>query len=175
MAERTEEFIRLFAASQRRIYGLVAAMVPRGADADDVFQEVSASLWQKFDDFTPGTDFAAWGLRFARLLVLKHYEKQRRWGRVVFDDDVLEQIADETTTALAKLDHRQEALRDCLARLPAHSRQLLDARYDSGLKTCQEVAHRVGRSVQSVYKALSRIHELLLECIEKALATGRNA
>jgi hypothetical protein len=29
--------------------------------------------------------------------------------------------------------------------------------------------------VQSVYKALSRIHELLLECIEKALATGRNA
>lgn len=172
MAERTEEFIRLFAANQRRIYGLVATMVPNMADADDVFQEISTSLWKKFDEFEPGTDFAAWALCFARFMVLKHYEKQRRRGCVVFDDEVLALIADDTTVEIAKLDHRHEALHGCLQQLPDHSRQLLNARYESGLKTCQEVADHVGRSLQSVYKALSRIHELLLRCIEKVLSAG---
>ena len=46
--DRTEEFVRLFATNQRRIYGFVASIVPRSADADDVFGEISASLWKKF-------------------------------------------------------------------------------------------------------------------------------
>ena len=51
MADRNEDFMRLFSANQRRIYGFVAAMIPRTADVDDVFQEVSMSLWRKFEDF----------------------------------------------------------------------------------------------------------------------------
>ena len=169
-AENTEEFIRLFAANQRRIYGLVASMVPNAADADDVFQEISASLWRKFHEFEPGTDFAAWGLRFAKYAVLKHYESQRRRGRVVFNADVLELIADDATLAIATLDRRQEALRRCVQKLPSHSRLLLDTRYHSGLRTCQQVADHVGRSVDAVYKALSRIHDSLLRCIENVLS-----
>ena len=169
-AARTEEFVRAFAANQRRIYGLVAALIPHPSDADDVFQDVSASLWQKFDEFQPGTDFAAWGLQFAKYAVLKHYEKRRRQGQVALADDVLELIAADAALAIPQMDRRQEALRGCLQKLPQRSRLLLRARYDSGLKTCREVADRVGRSVEAIYKALGRIHGLLLRCIQKSLA-----
>jgi RNA polymerase sigma-70 factor (ECF subfamily) len=169
MADRNEDFMRLFSANQRRIYGFVAAMIPRTADVDDVFQEVSMSLWRKFEDFEPGTDFAAWAIQFARFLVLKHYEKQRQLGRVVFDDELLNLIADQSVTATEKLDGRIEALRDCLQKLPRRSRELLNLRYDAGLKTCREVAGHVDRSVDATYKALSRIHDKLMQCIERAL------
>jgi len=169
-AERTEEFIRLFVANQRRIYGLVAAMVPNAADADDVFQDVSTKLWQKFHEFEPGTDFAAWGLQFARYTVLKHHEQRRRNGQLAFGDDVLEMIADETCEVIPELNRRQQALRECVQKLPEHSRRLLAERYESGLKTCREVGESLGRSVEAVYKALSRLHESLLRCIEKTLA-----
>lgn len=169
-AARTEDFIRLFAVNQRRIYGLVAAMVPNAADADDVFQEVSARLWQKFDEFQPGTDFAAWGLQFAKFAVLKHYEQRRRRGQPAFGDELLELIAEDACRAIPDLDRRQRALRGCVQKLPDHSRRLLAERYESGLKTCQAVAERLGRSVDAVYKSLSRLHESLLRCIEKTLA-----
>lgn len=168
--DRTEEFIRLFAANQRRIYGFVAAMVPNADDADDVFQNVSAGLWQKFDRFEPGTNFAAWGLQFARYAVLKYFETQRRRKRLVFADEVLELVADEATAANKELDRRHEALRSCIERLPDRSRELVRVRYEAGVGTCKEVACRVDRSVEAVYKALSRIHQRLLECVERVLA-----
>jgi len=168
--DRTEEFIRLFAANQRRIYGFVAAMVPNADDADDVFQNISAGLWQKFDRFEPGTNFAAWGLQFARYAVLKHFETQRRRKRLVFADEVLELVADEATAANKELDPRHEALRSCIERLPARSRELVRVRYEAGVGTCKEVARRLDRSVEAVYKALSRIHQRLLECVERVLA-----
>lgn len=169
-ADKTEEFLRLFAACQRRIHGLVVAMVPHTADAEDVFQTVSTSLWQKFDEFQPGTDFAAWALRFTRYAVLKHYEKLRRRGNLVFDEQLLDTLADDATRAVRQIDRRQEALHGCLKRLPEHARTLLRMRYESGLKSCREVAERLGRSVEGVYKALGRIHEQLLRCIRGALS-----
>jgi RNA polymerase sigma-70 factor (ECF subfamily) len=169
--DRTEEFIRLFAVNQRRIYGFVAAIVPRAVEADDVFQNISAGLWQNFHRFEKGTDFLAWSLQFARFAILKYYRSQRQLGRLVFSDEVLESLADEAATASDEIDRRLEALRGCLQQLPQRSRELIELRYESQLVSCREVAARVGRSVEGVYKALRRIHTLLLQCVERALAT----
>ena len=168
-SERNEEFIRLFAAHHRRIYGFVVAMVPNAADADDVFQDVSTKLWQKFHEFRPGTNFAAWGLQFAKYTVLKYYERKRRYGQLAFDSDVVELLVEDTISVIPELDRRQQALRDCIQKLPEHSRRLLAARYASGLRTCRDVANHLGRSLEAVYKVLSRLHESLLRCIEESL------
>ena len=58
-----EEFTRLLLENQKRIWGLVLSLVPRGSDADDVMQETCAVLWRKFDQFEAGTNFGAWALR----------------------------------------------------------------------------------------------------------------
>jgi RNA polymerase sigma-70 factor (ECF subfamily) len=125
MAGKTDQFVRLFAANQRRIYGFITVMVPKATEADDVFQEVSVGLWRKFDGFTPGTDFVAWALQFARYAVLKHYEAQRRKNRLVFQGDVLDALVDEATIATGDADRRHEALRRCLDKLPQRSRELV--------------------------------------------------
>ena len=175
MSNQHEAFVRIFAANQRRIHAFIMMLVPRAADADDVFQEVSLELWRKFDSFTIGTDFVAWANQFSRYLVLKHFAKQRRLGRLVFDERVLELLATEAASATTHADDRLDALRHCLEKLPAKSKSLLAMRYESGLKTCREVAARLGRSADAVYKALSRLHDSLLECVEGRLAAQQLA
>lgn len=173
MSDRNEVFVRVFAANQRRIHAFIMALVPRLADADDIFQEVSLELWRKFDTFTVGTDFVAWANQFSRYFVLKHFAKQRRLGRLVFDEQLLEILAGEAASATIRADDRLDALRVCLEKLPPKSRTLLAMRYESGLKTCRDVAARLGRSADAVYKALSRLHDALLACIEGQLAAAR--
>ncbi len=166
---KTESFMALFLANQRRIYGLIASLVPHAADADDLLQETAASLWRKFDEFEQGTDFAAWALRFARFTVLKFYERQRTRGVVVFDDALVRTLCDEAAAARTEVDARHEALRRCVARLPEKSRLLVELRYEPGA-TALAVAQRLGQSVPALYKALNRIHHALLKCIEERLA-----
>ena len=166
---QTETFMALFLANQRRFYGLIASLVSNASDADDLLQETAASMWRKYDEFEPGTDFAAWGLRFARFAVLKFFERQRTQGVVVFDNALVRTLCDEAATARAEVDGRHDALRRCLAQLPEKSRGLVELRYQPGA-TVGTVALRVGLSVAAVYKALNRIHHALLKCVEQRLA-----
>ena len=59
--ETIQAFSRLLVANQRRIYGFILTLVHDRSAAEDILQDVSALLWQKYDKFEPGTDFAAWG------------------------------------------------------------------------------------------------------------------
>lgn len=170
----TEQFMRLFLASQRRFYGLILSLVPNVSDADDLLQETSALMWQKFGQFTPGTDFAAWGLRFARNVVLNYHKRRRTAGRVTFSDDLLESLADEVAAVEPEIDRRHDALRGCLSKLPVRARALIEMRYEHDA-TCHSVAERLGKSVQSVYKALGRTHDALVQCVERALSAEGHA
>ena len=51
--DRTAEFVGLLLQHQRRIHGYIATMLTNWADADEVLQETSIVLWQKFDEFQP--------------------------------------------------------------------------------------------------------------------------
>jgi DNA-directed RNA polymerase specialized sigma24 family protein len=80
-----EQFMRLFLTNQRRFYGLILSLVTNPTDADDILQEVSVRMWQKYCEFKPGTDFAAWGLRFARFEAMNFLKTRRRAGSIVFN------------------------------------------------------------------------------------------
>ena len=54
--------------------------------------------------------------------------------------------------AMGSLDLRLESLGDCYRKLTEDDRQLLTARYRSGL-TVEQIAAEMGRSVHSVYRA----------------------
>src|SRR5215468_5020000 len=111
-------FLRLFLQNQRRIYAYVLTLLPNRADADDVFQEASLVLWDKFDHAAPPDDFAAWGCRIAYFKVLD-FRKRKQRGRVLFSQQMLERVAEtalEQADAL-QLDERREALSGCLAKL----------------------------------------------------------
>ena len=56
-SDRTSEFVALFAAHDRGIYKHILTLLVDPATTQEVFQETSVTLWQKFDEFQPGSSF----------------------------------------------------------------------------------------------------------------------
>lgn len=160
-------FLRLFTAAERRVYAYVYTLLPNRADADDVLQEASVVMWEKFDPAAPPDDFVAWGCRIAYYKVLD-VRRRRARSRVLFSQDVFDRLAEtaaEHADAL-QLDARGDALADCLDRLPKRDRELLARRFADGA-TVASTAAAVGRSADAVYKALAKIRYALHECIDR--------
>src|SRR6185295_12167003 len=155
--DKGAQFVRLLLQHQRRIYGLILALVPGGADADDIHQETCAVLWQKFDEFVPGSNFAAWSLRIARFQVMAYYTTKRR-QKARLSDESLDAVVERMAARPQREDARSAALDGCLEGLPAPDRQLLELRYQAGA-TVEEVARRSGKTVVAAYKALHRAHD----------------
>jgi RNA polymerase sigma-70 factor (ECF subfamily) len=170
MPDKSKLFLRLFLQNQRRLYAYIVTLLPNRADADDVLQETSLVLWDKFDAASPPTDFLAWGRRIAYHKVLDFYKKTHRLQArlsLVFLER-MGQAAGEQTEAL-RLDERREALAACIEKLSPRDRELLTLRYADG-GTTQSTSERLGRSVDAVYKAVSKLRELLFNCVQRTIA-----
>jgi RNA polymerase sigma-70 factor (ECF subfamily) len=162
-------FLRLFLQNERRLYAYILTLLPNRADADDVLQEASLVMWDKFDEQHPPDDFAAWGCRIAYFKVLD-FRKKRQRSRVLFSQALLDRLAEtavEQAGAL-QLDERRDLLAGCLAKLRPTDRDLLARRFTDGA-TVQSIATQVGRSGDAVYKALAKIRHALFECVTRAL------
>ena len=86
-------FLRQFLDNERRLYAYIVTLLANRADADDVLQETSMVMWDKFDDANPPRDFFAWGCRIAYFKVLDFRKKSGR-SRVQFSQAMLERVAD---------------------------------------------------------------------------------
>jgi RNA polymerase sigma-70 factor, ECF subfamily len=64
--KRTFDFLKLVLQHQHEIYAYILMLVPHIHDADDLFQDGMTIMWKKFDQFQPGTKFAAWAGSFVR-------------------------------------------------------------------------------------------------------------
>jgi RNA polymerase sigma-70 factor (ECF subfamily) len=169
--ERADEFLTLFLQNSRRIYGFVRALVSSHVDAEDVFQEISRTLWLKFDDYQSGTNFLAWSFSISRFKILQHRRSESRRSPTL-GDAVFELIADEIYGTLGKEDARFQVLAECLQKLPARDRHLIEVRYRQG-QTIKSIAEAVGRSIDAIYRALRRIHKDLLICMQRGLVEER--
>jgi len=167
-SDRYQQFLRLFLENDRRLYAFIVSILPNLSDAEDVLQETCVVLWEKFDDFTPGTNFLAWSCRIARFKVLKFLEKQYR-GPLRFTEATLDAIAADAIQMTPQLDARHQALAECMERLNKKDRDLLRRRYQKDATT-RAVASQLGRSASAIYKSLSKIHDALFDCIQRKIA-----
>jgi RNA polymerase sigma-70 factor, ECF subfamily len=166
-SSRHADFVRLFVEDERRIYAYIRSLVPNRADAENLLQETTLVLWEKFDQFEPGSDFVRWALTIARFKAL-NYHKQRKRDSIVFSEPLLEAI-DEVSTKLASdpVDLRQ-VLEDCLKKLSVSDRDVFRRRFLPGTSVPQ-LANELGRPVTTVYHALDRIRRALVACVERQL------
>ena len=111
-SDAAERFAELFQQHGRAIYRHIRTLVPHVADVDDVFQETSVTLWQKFDQYRPDLDFRAWACRIAYYKVLKLRDRQIRSPRL-FSGQFLDLISEELIVMSDMLDARSEALLLC--------------------------------------------------------------
>ena len=126
-------------------------------------------LWEKFDEANPPADFVAWVCRIGYYKIMAFRRGQRR-QRVVYSDAMRERMAQTMSehADVLRMADRQEALNCCVQKLGRGDRTLLAERFKTGA-TVQSAAQSVGRSVDSVYKALARIRRLLHECVDRQL------
>jgi RNA polymerase sigma-70 factor (ECF subfamily) len=169
-AERTEAFVRLLGQNQRRLFLYVMSLVHNWNDAEEIVQEANLVLWREFDHFQPGTNFAAWACKVAFHQVLAWRKRQQR-DRLEFSPQFLEAVADEGIRAGEVLEERFQMLAQCIDKLPSFQRDLLRLRYTEGL-AIEVVARQVDRSVDAVYRALSRIRHTLHACVTRGLLEG---
>lgn len=166
-AKRYEEFAEQVRLSTSRILSYIQAMLLNWNDTEDLFQETCLTLWEKYDEFQPGTSFLAWALRIAQNKVLNFQKKQAR--RTAFTarlrDALLSEVADRgIATASANL----SALSGCMDRLTENDKQMLKRCYveDTPIR---QIADTLARSPKSVQNSLHRIRCWLLECIKREL------
>jgi RNA polymerase sigma-70 factor (ECF subfamily) len=166
--ERVDEFVSLYMQHSRRVYGFIRSLAPCQQDAEDIFQDVGRTLWEKFDQYQSGTSFIVWALSISHFKVLQHRRSESK-RPLNLSDAVLELITRDLSHFSLQEDARFQVLNECVKKLPTQDRELVEFRYRQG-QAIKTVASQLGRSADSIYRALRRIHKLLLTCIEQGMA-----
>jgi RNA polymerase sigma-70 factor (ECF subfamily) len=165
--QRMDAFVRLLGQNQRRIFLYVMGLVPNWTDAEEIIQETNLILWREFDRFQQGTNFAAWACKVAFHQVLA-FRKRKQRDRLEFSPAFLEAVGAEAAADADFLEERSQALSGCIGKLPEAHRDMLQLRYTEGL-TVDAIAAKLDRSVEAVYRALSRIRQSVHQCVTRTL------
>lgn len=167
---REENFIRLLSANYIRIKSFIFCQLPNESDVEDVMQETSVTLWNKFEDYQSGTDFVAWAVTIAKYKVME-FRRRNRHNPFLLDDDVLELLNGENPSNFDNTEERTQALASCVKKLPRSDQEFIKLKYSDGF-TLKKLAHRFGLSIATAYRNLARIHGLLIECVRREIGVG---
>jgi RNA polymerase sigma-70 factor (ECF subfamily) len=137
--------------------------------AEDCFQDVCAAAVAREEPFENETHVLRWALRVGRNKSVDLARKRSR-EPVILDDDVLDSLEGQWSAAEpVPSDHQAECiriLRHCLDALTENSRRIVHLRYVDDMKSSR-IAKALGRNVESIYRALTRAHVALRECMER--------
>lgn len=160
--------VSLLMRHERQLFAYIYTLVPNRHDAEDILQETSLTIYDKFHEFQQGTDFLSWAMRIAWWKVRAARQKYAR-SKVLFNDEVLQLISETSIQMSQEISPMQHALTHCLGKLNERDRQFILTRYerDSGV---ERAAKSSGRSMQAAYKALMRLKQLLHDCVLNELS-----
>lgn len=161
--EHDDEVVQLIASCQRPLFLYVWGLLFSQELAEDVLQDTNLVLWRKRHEYVSGTNFFAWACRIAYFEVCKARDQRRR-QMPAFSDMFVDHLMPEITSLAEEPSQMQAFLQECVEGLDDRQRNLLERRYANGATT-QTVAGDVGQSVRTVNRSLSRIHQILFECI----------
>jgi RNA polymerase sigma-70 factor (ECF subfamily) len=165
----TLEFLKLFVRHQQEIYAYILTLVPNLHDADDLFQDGMIVMWRKFDQFKPGTNFAAWAVQIMRFKILDYRRNLARNMQVLWEDSLFDALIDHIPTIQDEAAARIEALRKCLTLLDDRAKRIIKMRYERNISV-EKIALCLKLSRRHVYHVLGQINSVLLRCMRRTLA-----
>lgn len=162
-------FMRLLMEHEPALRAYSRSLLPNWSLVDEVIQEASLTLWQKFDQLQDEEGFLPWAkvvVRFKSLSAISNLQRDR----LVLSDRVLELLADEADSLeVEEQAANLRALRSCMTDFtPAHQKLLL-APYTKGGEV-RQLAEQSGRSANALYKLLGRLRGKLSDCVRRNLA-----
>lgn len=164
-----EAFLKVL-AHHTMLRAYILAIVRDAHLAEDTLSDTTLAIvhaWGRFDSRKP---FGPWARGVARRVALANLRKARRGG-VELDEELLEAVGVHLDAfgGEVNFDERRLALRRCVEQLPQHSRELVQWRYFDE-QSYDEIVRRTGRNIAALYKAFSRIHEALGDCVKRKLS-----
>jgi RNA polymerase sigma-70 factor (ECF subfamily) len=161
------EFLREFLTVRDRIFAFLLSVIGNRQIAEDLFQDVSVLLWEKFDQYQPGTSFVAWARQIAFNLVRNERRRLAR-SRLIFSEAAMTAIEN----AFQELDDEAveeewlNRLDECVGELGPASQALLKLRYHKE-QSLQAIADHLGRTMAGVNSSLVKIRKALETCLQR--------
>ncbi|MEN1677992.1 MAG: sigma-70 family RNA polymerase sigma factor [Planctomycetota bacterium] len=164
---RHEQFVALFVRHETAIHSFVLTLVPSMADAEEVLQEASMTMWRRFEQYQAGTSFRNWAFQIAKYTAFNFVRKRAR-DRHRFSDTVMTLLAEQAEREQGDRESRRRTLEHCITKLGDAERLLLAGCYAEGA-TIRGYAERNGRTPNAVSKQLNRVRRNLLRCVQQTL------
>lgn len=156
-------FVRELTQAQFDLYAFIRMLIGRQQDADDILQETNAALWRKREEFDPARPFMPWAKTFAHYQVKAYLKKQAR-EKLVFNDESLDVLSERLSLERYSVHKTLGRIEECIEKLAPKQRDLLEARYVSGL-SLEDMASRMHCSINAVSILLCRMRQSLLHCL----------
>jgi RNA polymerase sigma-70 factor (ECF subfamily) len=172
MPDDLKELTLRFLAQRHLLLAFIQGLVRDRHAAEEILQEVWLQLAASTERGVTVEHPERWFRGVAKNLVLHHF-RSKRTTRVVADSRLIDaaELAFEERAGVWQAE-RQQQLMECIDRLPEKSKDLLQLKYERGLRVA-DIASRLGRTEDAIMKTLSRIRQLLGECVEQTrLAEG---
>jgi RNA polymerase sigma-70 factor (ECF subfamily) len=160
--------MRELEAAQLVLFSYICMLTGNSQDAHDILQETNLRLCKEAAKYDPARPFIAWAKTLAVYEVMTYRKRQRR-DRLVFDDDIFENIAAQAESQPDETECRLAVLETCVRKLPILLRSVVEARYFKGIAV-HVIAQRLNRSSNAVSLLLMRARQFLAECIKRAVA-----
>ena len=159
------QFLKHFLEDEAVLKGYLLAATGNMHETDDLMQEVSSVLWEKFSAYDKKRPFRAWALGIAKLEILKWRQRRGRSREV---------LSEETFTALARsafenadsVAAQRLYLRTCLKTLQEGVRRVVRMKYFEELPV-HKIAERLNKNVGAIEMLLVRVRRALRGCIER--------
>ena len=162
-----DSFLALFLAHQGDLRAFIGALVRDAQVREDIFQNVSLTLWESFERYDPARSFGAWARGVAARKILHEHRSNARFP-LVFPPEAIQTILDAYDRTEAPEAPRRVALRECVERLPGRTREILRLRYEENMSG-ESIAARTGSTVDAIHQTLSRTRTSLADCIRRRL------
>lgn len=162
-----DEFLPHFLAHQGDLRAFIGALIRDAQTREDIFQNVALTLWETFDRYDRERSFGAWARGIAARKVLHEHRSNARFP-LIFPAEAIQTILDAYDRTETPEAPRRAALRECMERLPAKTRQVLTLRYEEEVSG-EGIAARLGSTVDAVHQTLSRARASLADCIRQRM------
>jgi RNA polymerase sigma-70 factor (ECF subfamily) len=162
-----QQVTRLALQHRSELWAYLMGLAKDPHRAEDLFQNTHLVICQKWRQYRPGTNFLAWARQIARYEFLASVDPARH-SLVTVEADLLESALAAASPVPVT---QREALRTCLEKLPSRGRRVIELRYGEAVRG-QEAARRLALSVNAFYTYLSRLRQMLHDCVKRQLSVS---
>lgn len=163
-----DAFERLYRATSAKLFGVCLRVLPDRDEAQDVLQEVYATVWRKADQFDAGRASAvSWLAMIARNKAIDRVRanpSRSRNAPIEWADNVADPAP--SPLAVTELATDNTRLNSCMEQLDNRRRSLIRTAFFDGA-TYEELAARIGSPLGSVKSWIRRGLQQLRACLEQ--------